>query len=178
MEIEPFKAFTSKVHDFDCGNQDLNNFINSDEVRVYETENLGKTRLVYYKGELVAYFTISNHLLNKEKLKKVKSFSKSSELHFDGYPSILIGRLAVSNKWKGHNIGKFIVHFIIEEALERIEKIAARLIVVQAKQEAFGFYEKRGFVFVEHPSEDKRFKARGTRTMFFDLKTLMDHAKR
>jgi predicted N-acetyltransferase YhbS len=90
----------------------------------------------------------------------------------------LIGRLAVSNKWKGHGIGGHIVTVIIEEALESVKKIGVRLIVVQAKQEAFEFYEKLGFVFVDHPSEDKRFKARGTRTMFFDLKTVMDLAEK
>lgn len=45
--------------------------------------------------------------------------------------------------------------------------------LVQSKQEAFDFYKALGFDFVADTRREKqRFKARGTRTMFFDIKAL------
>jgi len=46
-------------------------------------------------------------------------------------------------------------------------------LLVQSKQEAFDFYKALGFDFVADTRREKqRFKARGTRTMFFDIKAL------
>lgn len=172
LAFEPFSKNTKKVEDFNCGNDDLNEFLNTEEARKYEREKLGKTTTVYYYGKLVAYFTVSNYLLKKVKLKNAKNFSKLSEYQIEGYPSILIGRLAVQKEWQKHGIGRFLVSKIIKNALKSSEHFGIRLVVVQAKKDAFKVYEKLGFQYVEHSSEEKRFRARGTKTMFFDLKSL------
>ena len=95
-----------------------------------------------------------------------------SEYHIEGYPSILIGRLAIEKKWQRKGIGRFLISKIIKNAVKSSEQFGIRLVVVQAKKDAFEVYEKLGFQYVEHSSEDKRYRARGTRTMFFDLKSL------
>ena len=172
LNLEPFKTETRKVINFDCGNQSLNEFLTSDEVFNYENEKLGTTTLVYFEGELVAYYTTSGYLLKKIKMKSAKGFSKFSEYRIEGFPSILIGRLAVQNEWKGKGIGRYLVTKIIRDTYNSSGKFGLRLVVVQAKEEAFDFYIKLGFQFIEHSSEDKRFKAKGTRGMFFDLKSL------
>lgn len=58
-------------------------------------------------------------------------------------------------------------------SLKSAEQFGIRFILVQAKKEAFNFYLKYGFDFVAGTNEEeKRFKARGTRTMFFDLRSI------
>jgi GNAT superfamily N-acetyltransferase len=79
----------------------------------------------------------------------------------------------VDNKWQNKGVGRTIIQRIAMYALDHSKHLGIRLLLVQAKEEAFDFYEKLGFEYVtDIPKEKKRYKARGTRTMFFDLKSL------
>jgi len=170
LKFEPFRTDTRKVDTFDCGNKSLNDFLCSEEVYEYERSRLGKTTLVFHDGALVAYYTLSNSSLRMEYLKKVKSFSKASEWHLREIPSLTIGRLAVDKRWKNRGIGETIVQKIVAEALDHFCHAGLRLVIVQAKKEAFGFYEKLGFQFVEETGNElKLLRMHGTRTMFLDL---------
>ncbi len=129
--------------------------------------------MAFYDGHLVAYYTISNAVLRKEYLHKHRSFTKLGEYRVEGIPAISIGRLAVEMKWQCMGIGRMIIQRIAMYALDSSKYSGTRLLIVQAKQEAFEFYKKLGFEFVEDTKREKqRFKARGTRTMFFDIKAL------
>lgn len=142
-------------------------------MRKYADEMLGKTTLIFCKGELVAYYTIYNDVLRKEYLKIHKSFSKLSEYKVSSVPSITIGRLAVDKKWQSKGIGRILIQRISMYALDQSRQLGIRLLIVQAKKNAIPFYEKLGFDYVaDTASEKKRFKTRGTRTMFFDIKLL------
>jgi len=173
LEFQLFTAETQAVKTFDCGNADLNDFLCKNEVRGFEAKLLGKTTLVYYEGELVAYYTIYNDSLRKDYLTKIKSFEPSVQ-HIENIPALTIGRLAVQNEWKGKGIGRLLIQRIAFTALlESKRTTGVRLLLVQAKEEAFDFYLKLCFQFVyDSAREKKRFKARGTRTMFFDLRSL------
>lgn len=170
LKFEPFKVDTASVKSFDCGNQSLNEFLCTDEVRNYERELLGKTTLVFCQGKLTGYYTLFNTKLRIEYLKTYKSFSKLGTYHLDGIPSIALGRLAIDKAWQNKGIGRTVFQRIAINTLDGAEQSAIRLIVVQAKKDATDFYEKLAFEYVfETKSEAKRFKTKGTRTMFFDL---------
>ncbi len=68
LNIEPFLE-TQRVAGFSCGNTDLDDSLNTEEVEKYDREGLGKTYLVFYNGDLVAYFTISFDGLRVEYLR-------------------------------------------------------------------------------------------------------------
>ena len=170
LNYEPFKTETGAIKSFDCGDKSLNEFLRSEEVANYEKELLGKTTLVFCEGQLVGYYTISNDQLRMEYLKKETGFSKLSDYHIDGIPAVTIGRLAVDLKWQKQGIGRTLVQKIAMYALDTSKHSGIRLLLVQAKEKAFDFYKKLGFQFViESKREIRRFRARGTRTMFFDL---------
>lgn len=129
--------------------------------------------MAYYDGHLVAYYTISNAVLRKEYLQTHRSFTKLGEYRVEGIPAISIGRLAVDIKWQCKGVGRMIIQRIAMYALDSSKYSGTRLPIIQAKQDAFDFYKKLGFEFVEDTKREKqRFKARGTRTMFFDIKAL------
>ena len=173
--IEPFKKVTRKSSKFDCGERSLNEFLCSEEVRNYEDQLLGRTFLVFYRGDIVAYYTVSTGSLRKETIEGSRSVKDCDKLYVEEIPSIVIGRLAVDRRYQRKGIGDHLVQKIIIEALRK-ENFIARLVLVQAKEKAFEFYKKAGFDYVnETRRERNRFKARGTRTMFFDLKYLMDN---
>jgi len=178
LKFEPFKADTTAVKTFDCGSKELNDFLCTNEVNDFENELMGKTTLVFCQGTLVGYYTLYSTMLRLDYLKTFKSFAKLAELHADGIPSLAIGRLAVDNGWQDQGIGSYIVLKIAMDALFSPDRAGSRLLLVQAKKDAFPFYEKLGFQFtVDTKSEQKRFKARGTRTMFLDLAVLKKDIK-
>ena len=168
LRIEAFVE-TRQVKEFDCGNDDLNSFLCSEEVSKYESQGLGHTYLVYYQNDgcLVAYFTISADALRVEYLKSVKSFKPLSEIKAETIPSVKIGRLAVQKEYQHSRIGSYILNYIGHVALST--PFAARLLIVQAKPQSVAFYEKLGF---ELTNETGRERNRHNRTMFFDLSNL------
>src|SRR5439155_12030064 len=108
LDIERFVE-TRSVESFDCGNADLNEFLCTEEVSQYEKEGLGKTYLVYYHGDLVAYFTISFDGLRIEYLKTVKSFSRFAEMRLETIPAIKIASLAVDSKLQPRGVLKAMI---------------------------------------------------------------------
>ncbi len=64
LRYEPFQD-RGQVSRFDCGEAPLNDSLNTDEVEEYEREKLGSTWLVFYQGELVAYYAIGTDSLRR-----------------------------------------------------------------------------------------------------------------
>jgi GNAT superfamily N-acetyltransferase len=175
LKFEPFKTDTAQVRDFDCGELALNDFLCSREVYNYQEEKWGKTTLVFYDGELIAYYTLSYSSLRTSYLDDhYKGFSKLNEYKLQEIPAIAIGRLATKNVWQNRGVGRAIVTKIIDDALDGCDQSAGlRLLLVQAKHGAVPFYEKLGFQLVK-PTRKERVKREkyGTSTMYLDLASL------
>jgi GNAT superfamily N-acetyltransferase len=166
LDIEPFIE-TRKVKDFDCGNRDLNDFLNTEEVQRYDREGLGNTHLVYFRGNLVAYFTTCLSELRWEYVKHIKAFNRYPSEMVDAYPGIKIGRLAVQRSWQGKGIGTAILRFIAGMALSLRGQHGIRLLILQAKLESIPFYEKNGFILTLETKRER--KRKNNRTMFLDI---------
>ena len=106
--------------------------------------------------------------------KKTKSLSRLGEFRLQEIPSITIGRLAVQKEWQGKGIGRTIMFHIVDQALSTLGVAGVRLLLVQAKVNAFDFYEKMGFQFVKLTRKERQRIKTGSRTMFFDLTQLND----
>ncbi len=178
LSIDPTKLIfqpfweTQRVKNFDCGVIELNDFLNTDEVEQYQKNKLGQTTLVYYEGEVVGYYTLSNDGLRIDYVKTTKGFSKLGEMRINQIPGIKIGRLAIDNKWQARGIGRSLIQRIAMKGFDtdHYGDVACRLLIVEAKEQAFNFYKKAGFQFTYKSRKEKsKLKHRGTRTMFFDL---------
>ena len=168
LDIQPFWE-TEQVHAFDCGNEDLNDFLSTEEVRRYEQEMVGKTYLVFHKGRLVGFFTVSQGGLRIEYLRKWKSFSRMSEMKLEAIPALVIGRLAVDGGHQGRGIGRALIKYIAGMAIETQGKMGVRLLILQAKPESIEFYMKCGFQLTVPTARERK---RKNRTMFFDLSSI------
>ncbi len=168
LRIERFVE-TRNVEAFDCGDGALNDFLCTEEVANYERENLGRTYLAYYQGELAGYFTVSNDGLRVEYLRTFKSFSKAHIMKLETIPAIKIGRLAVDRKWQNRGIGRMLIKYIAGMAIDMGRGSGIRLLILQAKPQSIDFYEKCGFQLTY---ETKRERGRRNRTMFLDLYSL------
>jgi predicted GNAT family N-acyltransferase len=146
LAILPFDPKTHRTTAFDCGDSDLNEFLQKDAV-VYQTEHLSFTRVVSYENELVAYITLltdSIVLKTPEKKKLIEFYGSVMQ-----WPALKIGRLAViTTRQRKCKIGKALLQYAVGSAI-RIGKesgIGCRFVTVDAYPVSVSFYEKHGFV--------------------------------
>ena len=170
LAIEPFLE-TRNVQSFDCGNKALNDFLCTKEVGEYEAEGLGKTYLVYFRGDLVAYFTVSFDGLRVQYLQRVKSFTKFAKMRIETIPALKIGRLAVDRRFQRRKIGEKLLKYIAGMALDMGKRTGVRLLILQAKPDSIEFYEECGFQLAFETHSEKK---RTNKTMFLDLLAVPD----
>lgn len=146
LSILPFDPKTCDPSTFDCGDPDLNEFLQKDAV-VYQAEHLSFTRVVLYEKELVGYITLltdSIVLKTPEKKKLVDFHSTVMQ-----WPALKIGRLAVvTARQKKCKIGKALLQYAVGVAIRMGQDfgVGCRFVTVDAYPASVAFYEKHGFV--------------------------------
>ncbi|TPG41743.1 GNAT family N-acetyltransferase [Flavobacterium pectinovorum] len=175
FELNP----TTNIKPFECGDIDLNSFLN-DKAISYKKDLLATTYLLENENKTIAYLSIyndalavqENHFASKNAFKRwIKEIISHPKRHLRQFPAIKIGRLAVCEitKKERKGIGKALVNFVIDLALEQNSKCACQLLTVDAYEKSLGFYETLGFKFLSENDigED-------TRQMYYDLRPLMN----
>ena len=187
MDISSFSLFkankTTQIKSFDCGDDDLNEFLIKDCIN-YDSQLLAVTYILESDTETVAFFSIFNDALRAEEVAfpsktQFKAFLKSILPHpkrfLKNFPAMKIGRLAVSENFKGQGIGKLIIQHIIELAIDHNSKCACRFITVDAYAKSTWIYEKFSFEYLTEKDKNEE-----TRQMYLDLtpylNTLQDEA--
>ena len=143
---------------FTCGNDvDMDEFFQKDAL-VYAHRRLGKSycfRLEEDSRNIVACFTLSNDSIRIWDLGSSKKNAMWKELTncekmLSRFPGVLIGRLAVAERFAGQGIGSEILDFIKLWFLSEENKTGCRLAIVDAKNKAeiLKFYEKNGFRYL------------------------------
>jgi len=165
LRVESFFE-TPLLQGFTCGNNDLDEFLRSPEVREFEERGLGRTFLAFYEADLVAYYTLSNAGLRTECLGAARPLARSAEGRVDAFPAVKIGRLAVSRSWQRRGIGRYLIAAITAEALFQGRRSGFRLLILEARPESVSFYERCGFRLTRKTARER---GKRNRTMFLDL---------
>ena len=64
----------------------------------------------------------------------------------ESIPVVLLGRLAIDEKWQGKGLGRYLMRHMIKTCLAASEAVAARMIITQPIDEnASNFYVSVGF---------------------------------
>lgn len=177
MSLEGFD-FVPLTEDFEllpfhCKDDDLNNFLYED-AKHYLTELLAVTYLFIdpQAKKTVAYFSLLNDKVALDP--EEKSFWNrlnrriSNKKRRKTYPSVKIGRLAVSEDYEKNGIGRDILNFI-KHAFTNGNRTGCRFLTVDAYATAVDFYIKNDFEFFTEKDGDDE-----TRLMIFDLKPFKD----
>ncbi|MBR6002074.1 MAG: GNAT family N-acetyltransferase [Bacteroidales bacterium] len=153
--------------DFDCGDSDLNDFLVED-AKPFLDKRIANTYILEDEDRIVAYFCLLNDKISRlevtnSRWKSIKdSFPEGKR--FRSYPSIKIGRFAVSRHYRGQRIGSELIS-TIKYLLGNGQNLSAfRFITVDAYLSAIHFYEKNGFKILSQKEEDKH-----TRLMYYDM---------
>lgn len=152
---------------FDCGDNDLNDFLFEDAKNFLE-KRIANTFILEDGNNIIAYFSLLNDKISRLEItnsrwKKIKD-SFPDNKHFRSYPSIKIGRFAVSKDYRGQHVGTDLMAMIKTILNENQDYSAFRFITVDAYLSAIPFYEKNGFKQLTQKDEDEH-----TRLMYFDM---------
>lgn len=168
------------VKSFDCGDEDLNDFILR-ECGPYREALLAVTYVFEAKDDtnhehIAAYFSLANDRMSltdfasKTEFNRFRKHRFINEKRLKSYPAAKICRLATDQSVRGQNIGQFLVKFIKAYFLAD-NKTGCRFLTVDAYAAAIPFYDK--MCFVPLTSEDEGDE---TRLLYFDLNDLIDES--
>jgi GNAT superfamily N-acetyltransferase len=167
---------------FHCDNQELENFLKQDALN-NQYYFLSVTRLVFYHGRIVGYFTLVNDVIRK---KEVIADDGEVDYHYTFYPALKIARFATHTDNQRQGIGRYMLLRVFAFWFRLSQYVGCRIITVDAKPEATGFYKKFGFR--EAIVSDKRLldsipmyidigKASGQRARSVELNQFVDKNK-
>ena len=166
MRIVPLTPETD-IAEFDCGDSDLNEFLLEDAKHFLE-KRIANTFILEDDGRIAAYFCLLNDKISRPEItnsrwKRIKdSFPENKK--FRSYPSIKIGRFAVSLHYRGQNLGSDLMDKLKLLLKNESSRSAFRYITIDAYISAIPFYIKNGFTELTKKEEDDH-----TRLMYFDL---------
>lgn len=164
---------TTTLSDFTCGDEDLDNFLRDDAKR-YLDDLMAVTYLFVdtTNGKVAAFFSLLNDKVAYNPEDKTiwnrinRRIHNSKRRH--SYPSVKIGRLAVSTEYANTGLGSDILN-LIKRTFVAGNRTGCRFITVDAYAKATSFYLKNGFdYFTSTDVLD------ATRLMYFDLKPYKD----
>lgn len=169
MNLIKLKSDTQLIG-FDCGDEDLNNFLVED-AKSFLDKRIATSYILEDNSNIVAYFCLLNDKISRQDLtnsqwKKIKEGFPESK-RFSSYPAIKIGRFAVSSRYKGRNIGTDLMNLLKGMLNDHPNYSAFRYLTVDAYLSAIYFYEKNGFKLLSEKIINDH-----TRLMFFDMMEL------
>lgn len=162
-----------RVSSFDCGDEDLNEFI-LHEAPPYAEALLAVTYVAEHIANKTtdAYFSLANDKIalsdfeNKTLFNRFRKRRFVNEKRLKSYPAAKICRLGVCLGARDQHLGSTLLNFIKSFFLTK-NKTGCRFLTVDAYAAAVPFYMKNGFV----PLNDEDAEA-DTRLLFFDLETI------
>ncbi|MFA5347995.1 MAG: GNAT family N-acetyltransferase [Methanoregula sp.] len=126
---------------FKCKNPELRGFLIEDAYQ-NQLDHTSVTRLVFYDGRLVGYFTLVTDVIKKQQL---EDGDGDPEFKYSTYPALKIARLATHQEFERQKIGRGMLLKIFSIWIQLSAYIGCRIITVDAKPDAVEFYTKFGF---------------------------------
>jgi GNAT superfamily N-acetyltransferase len=170
------------ISDFDCGNEELNDFFNH-KALPFKEQLLAMTCFFRHNesGKVVCAFSLSPNALKAADLpnsrrKKVRELIPH-EKTLQSYPAFLVGRLGVSQNFMGQGVGTQLIKHIKGFCIRNFPDFC-RFLLIDAYNDnsVLSFYLKSNFSFVFSTEEQERTayrvdmaKTLETRYLFYDM---------
>ena len=162
-----------KVAAFDCGDEDLNDFILTD-ASLYFKVRLATSYVLEdnENGNVIGYFSLAHDRISLTDFPSNSAYNRFRKQFFaqgkmfKSYPALKICRLATDKNYRGEGFGSMIIKMIIA-SYRQDSKAGCRFITVDAYREALPFYYKLGFIPLSKEDEDSE-----TRLLYFDLESV------
>lgn len=161
---EPLNS-AHKKSDFSCGKEMLDTYIHKQANQDFKRKLSTCFVIVETQTNLIkGYYTLSN---NSIPLKLVpEEIRKKLPGSYESIPTILLGRLAIDNKFQGQGVGRLILIDALKRCFEISRTIGSFAVVVDPlDQDAESFYDKYGFIKL--PNSGKMFLPMKTISQLF-----------
>lgn len=184
--INPFTRLNPETPspDFDCGDDDLNEFFAID-ASAWQKDLLTVTYYLELNEQVALYFSLANDKITADTLpknfwRKIKAKFPHRK-HRGDYPAVKIGRFAVATQFrrKPEHWGSKAMDFI-KEWMVTENKTGCCFLTVDAYPSAVPFYKKNGFKFLGS-NEEKIYRnyladttKQDTVAMYFFLKNIIE----
>lgn len=179
IKFKRFNPLTDTIKPFDCGDSDLNGFLleSCDDVpnaTQHSKQLLAVTYLIedIESGKTVAYFSLLHDRIERDFTDKTIWNRLSRHIpnakRRRSYPAIKIGRLAVSEEYKGQGFGSKILG-LVKQWYSTENRAGCRYITVDALKSAIEFYERNHFERLLSTDDEEE-----TVLMYYDLKRLSE----
>ena len=127
---------------FDCGEEDLTGYLCDGNAAEDGSACFSTTYLVMDGDALVGYFSVladSIRLQTKERPEGVR---------YSTAPAIKLGRMGVDRRYRGRNVGTWILDYVVGLARTMVREIGVRYVTLDAlaKPSLVGWYRRYGFV--------------------------------
>lgn len=142
---------------FDCGIEELNAFLKNYAYK-NDLNGIGRTYVAFENDVIYGFITLCTASINFKEAPEIVTGS----LPKYPIPCIKIARLAVNKNNQGQHIGSFLLQNAFMKILQASEIAGIYLVLVDAKENAIGFYEHYGF----KPLKD------ATMTYYLPVKTI------
>ena len=134
----------SDIELFSCGNLELDRFFKRNAL-MNDKNGYGKTFVLVNDKVILGFFTLCSFSI------KFDEYPNKGNENIPKYPipCIKIARLAVNKHCQGQGLGRELLKQAFLRILSASTTIGIRLIVVDAKESAVGFYMHYGFMHLE-----------------------------
>lgn len=146
---------------FNSGNETLNEWLRKRALK-NQTSGASKTFVICdYTHSVVGYYALATGSV--ERVVAPGSFSRGMP---DPIPVIVLGRLAIDQRYQGQQLGGFLLKDVMQRALNISNQVGIRDLLVHAiSEDAKSFYLRYGFV-------ESTFESM---TLMISMKTLSSH---
>ena len=144
--------------DFDCNDDPLNKFLLKRAKKKHEIKETF-VYLAIHEDKVIGYVALATATVKDTQLQRQ-------------IPSILIGRLAVQEEYKGRGVGKKLVLWSLTLAQQVSKRVACRYVYADVLEgsKAEGFYNRIGFGIMEGSQEESTdYKGQYFRILYTDL---------
>ncbi|WAC05339.1 MAG: hypothetical protein OS112_01535 [Methanoregula sp.] len=150
LVFKPLDA-TDDVSSFHSTEQELDDFLTEDALN-NQANRLSATFLAFWNDDVVGYFTLINDSIVAE---AVHESDREPTWEYRKYPAIKIARMARHRDFDGYGIGTSMLLRIFIIVLHVSQFTGCRIITVDSKPGAAGWYQKKGFTLAQmKPRED------------------------
>lgn len=154
--LRQLSSFTSK-------NAELKDFLTQDALQ-NQLDRISVTRLVFYQGRLVGYFTLVTDVIKRG---EIANSDGVKDFRYSTYSALKIARFATHIEFERQGIGRNMLLKIFALWIRLSKYIGCRIITVDSKPEAIGFYKK--FDFHEAIIDKRKLTDTGTIPLYIDI---------
>lgn len=157
--IENLKSSHNKK-DFNCGYELLDNYIKK-QARQDVKRDLSACYVLIEKksDDVIGYYTLSANSISRDNFPS--TLLKKLPPSYLELPTILLGRLAISEQFKGNGYGQLLLIDALNKCVEISDRLGILAVVVDPIDKAQNFYLKYGFISLP-----------GSGKMFIPIKTI------